>query len=40
VGVPRQAAEIDVEGIEHHIGETTLQAIEKFVRRSGGLSRK
>lgn len=30
--VPRQTAEIDVEGIEHHISKTTLAAIKKFVR--------
>lgn len=31
IKVPRQAAEIDVEGIEHHISKTTLAAIKKFV---------
>ncbi|MEZ5852914.1 MAG: manganese-binding transcriptional regulator MntR [Hyphomicrobiaceae bacterium] len=41
VGVPHEAAEIDAEGIEHHVSETTLTAFELFLkgrkpRRSGG----
>lgn len=33
VGVPEQAARIDAEGIEHHVGEQTLAAMERFLRR-------
>lgn len=32
LGVPQDVAEIDVEGIEHHISERTLESIEEFVR--------
>ena len=31
VGVPREAAEQDAEGIEHHVSETTLAAFAAFV---------
>lgn len=31
LGVPQKVAEIDVEGIEHHISEVTLECIERFV---------
>ena len=32
VGVPADAAEIDAEGIEHHVSEATLDAFEAFLR--------
>ena len=32
VGVPAEAAEIDAEGIEHHVSEATLDAFESFLR--------
>ena len=38
LGVPQRQARIDAEGIEHHISNTTLRAMSKFVRtaqRSG-----
>ena len=31
IGVPREVAEIDVEGVEHHISPVTLKAIEVFL---------
>ncbi|MFX8879544.1 iron dependent repressor, metal binding and dimerization domain protein [Acinetobacter baumannii] len=31
LGVPREAAETDAEGIEHHVGEATLKAMERFL---------
>lgn len=34
LGVPSEIAEIDVEGIEHHISPTTLEAMEKFLKNS------
>ncbi len=33
VGVPLEAAEIDAEGIEHHVSEATLSAFESFLRK-------
>ncbi len=33
LGVPRDAASADAEGIEHHVGPHTLQAFERFVRK-------
>lgn len=30
IGVPREAAEIDAEGIEHHVSEETLAVFEKI----------
>jgi DtxR family manganese transport transcriptional regulator len=33
LGVSEQAARIDAEGIEHHVGEETLAAMERFLRR-------
>ena len=33
VGVPREAAEQDAEGIEHHVSEATLHAFSHFLRR-------
>jgi len=36
LGVPQEVAEQDAEGMEHHVSETTLKAIERFlVARSG-----
>ena len=32
VGVPKEAAESDAEGIEHHVSETTLAAFARFLR--------
>ncbi len=32
LGVPEEQARIDAEGIEHHISEVTLNAMEKFIR--------
>jgi DtxR family manganese transport transcriptional regulator len=34
IGVPREQAQIDSEGIEHHISEKTLRAMERFVEKS------
>lgn len=33
IGVSEQAAEIDAEGIEHHVGEETLSVMERFLRK-------
>jgi DtxR family manganese transport transcriptional regulator len=35
IGVPREAAEADAEGIEHHVSETTLVAFARFLKKSG-----
>lgn len=35
VGVPREAAESDAEGIEHHVSEATLAAFARFLRARG-----
>lgn len=35
VGVPREAAESDAEGIEHHVSEATLAAFARFLRGRG-----
>lgn len=32
LGVPRADAERDTEGIEHHVGESTLERMEQFLR--------
>jgi DtxR family manganese transport transcriptional regulator len=32
LGVPREAAEADAEGIEHHVSETTLKAFAQFLK--------
>ncbi len=34
VGVPREAAESDAEGIEHHVCEATLAAFSRFILKS------
>lgn len=31
IGVPPDQAELDAEGIEHHVSEVTLRAMERFV---------
>ena len=31
LGVPREAAEADAEGIEHHVSDTTLEAFARFM---------
>jgi DtxR family transcriptional regulator, manganese transport regulator len=31
IGIPRRLAEIDIEGIEHHISQETLTYIQKFL---------
>lgn len=36
LGVSAATAESDAEGIEHHVSEETLAAIERFCRRNGG----
>ena len=36
LGVPREAAEQDAEGIEHHVGEATLDAFARFIDRKAG----
>jgi len=33
VGVPREAAELDAEGLEHHVSDATLAAFGQFLRR-------
>jgi DtxR family manganese transport transcriptional regulator len=35
VGVPEGAAELDAEGIEHHVSGATLAAFEAFLRKAG-----
>jgi DtxR family transcriptional regulator, manganese transport regulator len=35
LGVPREAAEADAEGIEHHVSETTLKAFGRFFQSQG-----
>ena len=35
VGVPKEAAESDAEGIEHYVSDTTLDAFARFLRRVG-----
>ena len=32
IGVPRKVAEVDVEGAEHHISETTLKKVRQFLK--------
>lgn len=34
IGVPEEAAEMDAEGIEHHVSETTLAAFEAYLGQS------
>ena len=35
VGAPREAAEADAEGIEHHVSEITLKAFAQFLKARG-----
>jgi DtxR family transcriptional regulator, manganese transport regulator len=34
VGVPEKAATVDAEGIEHHVSDETLRAMQRFLRES------
>ncbi|MBC7154820.1 MAG: manganese-binding transcriptional regulator MntR [Rhodobacteraceae bacterium] len=34
VGVPPETAELDAEGIEHHVSDTTLEAFEAFMAKA------
>ncbi len=36
VGVPKEAAELDAEGIEHHVSDETLAAFEAFLKKGRG----
>ena len=35
IGVPQEAAEVDAEGIEHYVSDTTLAAFEHYLRQDG-----
>lgn len=35
VGVPPENAELDAEGLEHHVSDTTLAAFERFLKWGG-----
>jgi DtxR family manganese transport transcriptional regulator len=35
VGVPEQCAELDAEGIEHHVSDVALAAFTRFLKRQG-----
>ncbi len=35
IGVPRRDAEIDAEGLEHHVSSPTLAAMKRFVSENG-----
>lgn len=37
VGVPEQCAELDAEGIEHHVSDDALAAFARFLKRQGPL---
>jgi len=39
LGVPDDVAEVDAEGIEHHVSDATLKAMRAFVERSKPRSR-
>jgi len=39
LGVPSAVAELDAEGIEHHVSETTVSLMADFVRRTGARER-
>jgi len=34
IGVPEEAAEIDAEGIEHHVSDVTIAAFERFLEKT------
>jgi DtxR family manganese transport transcriptional regulator len=36
LGIPKKIAELDAEGIEHHVSPETLNAMERRLRQSGG----
>ena len=38
VGVPAETAEMDAEGMEHHVSDETLAAFEAYLRRQGDSS--
>ncbi len=38
VGVPQSCAELDAEGIEHHVSDVALAAFSRFLRRQGAAS--
>ncbi|HET6376769.1 MAG TPA: manganese-binding transcriptional regulator MntR [Methylocella sp.] len=38
VGVPGECAELDAEGIEHHVSDTALDAFAQFLKQRGGES--
>lgn len=40
IGVPRAQAEVDAEGIEHHVSEATIRAMQRVARgtHTGGVS--
>ncbi len=40
LGVPPEDAANDAEGIEHHVGASTLQAIKRFLSRQGKSSKR
>jgi|SRR5579863_5379855 len=40
VGVPQHCAELDAEGIEHHVSDTALTAFARFLGRSEGGGRR
>jgi DtxR family manganese transport transcriptional regulator len=35
LGVPKKIAELDAEGIEHHVSPETLQALERRLKQGG-----
>src|SRR4030081_2845674 len=37
VGVPEHCAELDAEGIEHHVSDIALAAFARFLKRQGSL---
>jgi len=39
VGVPQHCAELDAEGIEHHVSDTALVAFARFLGRGNGAAR-
>ncbi|HET8728812.1 MAG TPA: manganese-binding transcriptional regulator MntR [Alphaproteobacteria bacterium] len=36
IGVSERNAEIDAEGVEHHVSDETLQAFERFITKNAG----
>jgi DtxR family manganese transport transcriptional regulator len=36
IGVPRRQAEIDTEGIEHHVSDATVRAMRRMTERLEG----